>query len=254
MFTHTGPPVGSFSDLMRSASTGVMHFDLHGNGGYVGGVSNREQNAPVWDKEIADDFSPVSSDDTDEGFLGGQDAPVSNVDQNGPVWDKEIAEDFGQVSSDDTDEGYLAGQECEDGNDDFNPVNSVEEMVHNETTNDTCSDSSDNEDGGAGGLGNGKSVHLGDCGCITGEDNGSLSDDLEDISSESSDSEDEQEITIEVDLSQEFYIDKSQEGVPYKKRSVQNVNCFCGFSITISLILTLLFSFWCGEGKEHQKA
>lgn len=62
-----------------------------------------------------------------------------------------------------------------------------------------------------------KSVHLGDCGCITTEDQDRNLDEDGDLSSESSENKDEEDITIELDLAQEIYIDKSQEGVPYKK-------------------------------------
>jgi hypothetical protein len=66
-----------------------------------------------------------------------------------------------------------------------------------------------------------KGVHLGDCGCVTADGEDCIADGTEDVSeycSDSDDSGDEEEVSIEVDLSQEIYTDKSQEGVPYRKR------------------------------------
>jgi hypothetical protein len=57
--------------------------------------------------------------------------------------------------------------------------------------------------------------------CMTAEDNiGSQDEECPAEDTDSAESDDEDDITIEVDLSQEIYVDKSQVGVPYKKRYV----------------------------------
>jgi hypothetical protein len=53
-------------------------------------------------------------------------------------------------------------------------------------------------------------VHLGDCGCMTAEDNiGSQDEECPAEDTDSAESDDKDDITIEVDLSQEIYVDKS---------------------------------------------
>lgn len=84
--------------------------------------------------------------------------------------------------------------------------------------------------------------HLGDCGCITGnehgEDGGASADDID-----SDSSDDEDDISIEVDLKQEIYINRDQIGVPYKKRYIIIVSLLLMEKTSILVvIITNIFS------------
>lgn len=229
-----------------NATSGALHSDQYGNSVPVRGevenlndcvvgharsveddegsfgktvLNHGKEDVVIAEASVSDGTSvPLQSED-DEGYLGGQEdfgesVPVRGGDVEGYL---DGQNDFvvGEASvplQNECDEGYLGGQEGDDescgilmagwGTDD------IEEI-----------DTGTGSDGGS--YHKDASVHLGDCGCVTGEDNiGTEDEDFSLEDSDSAESEDEDDNTVEVDFSQEIYVDKTQVGVPYKKRYV----------------------------------
>jgi hypothetical protein len=197
---------GSFQDLMRSASTGGSFQELMRSA--TSGSLHFEESELMRSATLNGIRAGESVMELDEGYIGEQEwgggdcsdfSPLSGEDET-----EEDKREDGGAEEDKREDGWGLGYDsveedggAEDGGaeDGSEYSDTVEEGTNNKTA---------------------VGVHLGDCGCITAEGDGS-----EEVLSKESDSEEsecEEEITIEVDLSQEIYTPPTQDIGPYKKR------------------------------------
>ncbi|OQU85089.1 hypothetical protein SORBI_3004G169966 [Sorghum bicolor] len=196
---------GSFQDLMRSASTGGSFQELMRSA--TSGSLHFEESELMRSATLNGIRAGESVMELDEGYIGEQEwgggdcsdfSPLSGEDET-----EEDKREDGGAEEDKREDGWGLGYDsveedggAEDGGaeDGSEYSDRVEEGTNNKTV---------------------VGVHLGDCGCITAEGDGS-----EEVLSEESDSEEsecEEEITIEVDLCQEIYTPPTQDIGPYKK-------------------------------------